>query len=351
MRRACLFACLFSFACSSSHHGADGGVPDGAAPADASLTGDLRLPGYPAMPSQTIAAPADNMENYAIVIAVSADGSTIAACGGKNSVASVLIYTRTGTSYSAMPTQTLLTPENVESFCSQVGLSADGTTLTVGGVDGTSLNSAVAVYTRSGGMYPMVPTQVIVTSDNGLPWSAAISADGNTLATSSNVADGVFVYTRTGAGAMFPATPTQTLAKPSTGDALFGSAVTLDGDGSKLLAANESVSGSVGRLYAYTRTSGMYGAPTEVEGPSTTSTSFANALSLRADGLELAEGGNPPVHIAIYAPSGDTYLPVGNVSPPAGSPSNFAPSLALAADGTLIVGSFETNAILVYPPN
>ncbi len=200
-------------------------------------------------------------------------------------------------------------------------------------------------------MYPMVPTQVVITSDAGLPWSAAISADGNTHATSSNTGNGVFVYTRTGAGAMFPATPTQTLAKPSTGDALFASAVTLNGDGSKLLAADESVSGSVGRLYAYTRTSGMYGAPTEVEGPSTTSTSFANAFSLRADGLELAEGGNPPRHIAIYAPSFESYLPTGSVSSPAGSPGNFAPSLALTADGTLIVGSFETNAILIYPPS
>ena len=305
----------------------------------------MTIPTYPASPTQTINEPSGGNSHFGLFVAASGDGQTLAALdlseSGTN--APVYIFTRTGTSFRATPTQTLTSPMGVTEFASSsLALSRDGSLLTVGA--GSASNGESLVYTRSGSIFETTPVQTISSPSPGIRVfgdSPAFSSDNNTLAIGS--ANGVFIFERSGGS--FETTPTQTISPPS-GSAYFGQALALSADASTLVVSDFQFN-SVGKVYVYTRSGGVFGtSPTwTISPPPITSSDvsdFGIALALRADGNELVVGdseGAPASWAFVYerSDSGFDNL-VQTISSPAGAAQDFGFGVAISADSTLFIG-------------
>jgi len=220
---------------------------------------------------------------FGIGIALSADGSTLAAAAYHESSAAtgingnqaddsanvsgaVYVYTRGGTTWTQQAYVKAFNTDAGDQFGSSVALSADGSTLAVGafgedsaatGVGGNSGNAAfdsgaAYVFTRTGTTWTQ-QAYVKASNTEGVDFfgeSIALSADGSALAVGATLEDSATTgidgdpadNSAASAGAVYRFTRTGTWAhqayvKATNTDAgdRFGGAVALSGDGSTLV--------------------------------------------------------------------------------------------------------------------
>jgi len=237
-------------------------------------------------------------------IALSADGTTLAVSGeGDNgSVGATWVFTRSGTNWSQQGPKLVGTGALGGARQSvSVALSADGTTLAVGGYSDNNNAGATWIFTRSGTNWSqqgpkLVGTGALGGAHQGV--SVSLSADGTTLAvggfTDNNMVGATWVFTRSGTS--WSQQGPKLIATGAVGPYGYtyqGQAVALSADGTTLAVGGDDENGSTGATWVFTRS----GTSWSQQGPKLVGTgavgpAFQGAfLSLSADGNTLAEGG------------------------------------------------------------
>jgi hypothetical protein len=137
-------------------------------------------------------------------VALSADGNTALLGGNDSSPGAAWVFTRSNGVWTQEGNKLVPTSANGVSTRS-IGLSADGNTAIMGGVDLHSGILAAWVFTRSGGVWTQQGNELVGTGAAGngggnSPPPVALSADGNTAilgADSSSPPGAAWVFTRT----------------------------------------------------------------------------------------------------------------------------------------------------------
>ncbi|HUJ58117.1 MAG TPA: hypothetical protein VLX92_06485 [Kofleriaceae bacterium] len=296
---------------------------------------------------QLVTAPASIEGDFGLVVAVSADGSTLATCGidASSGMVVVIVYARGEAGFGATPVQILSPPAATPYWGSGgLSLSSDGAVLVVGAEDPAG-HGEVLVYARSGAGFATAPAQTIALPVGPAVWTNALSADGNTLAVTSSAGGGVYVYRRTGTS--FAAAPAQTIAPPPASSSFFGVSGGVATDGALLAISDTGVGRGAVAVYAASG-GGFATSPTaSLPAPAGVS-SFGDCVAVRPDGNELVESGDQPPHIQVYGPSASGFDLAQMLELPAGAPGNLLPSVAVTADGTLFVGAAAMSRIYVY---
>ncbi len=202
-------------------------------------------------------------------VALSADGNTIIV-GAKDdtSYGVVRIFTRSGNVWTQQGPKLVGVdgwhPSNYFWQGNSVALSADGNTALVGGPGQAGSLGAAFVFVRSGGAWTQQSVGALRGSDavggTQQGFAVALSADGNTAIvgapTDNNNTGTAFVYTRSGGSW------SQQGAKLSGSDAVPGSkqggAVALSSDGNTALIGAPNDNNSVGAVWVFTRTAGVW---------------------------------------------------------------------------------------------
>ncbi len=291
-------------------------------------------------PSKTNA----NDNNFGIVVALSADGNTLAVAArnesgnatGINSTpvkndfttkknsGAVYVFTRSGTTWSTQ--ETYIKASNAEAqdhFGSALALSADGNTLAVGALtedsnstvinggptaeaDNSNFDSgAVYVFTRSSTIWTQQAYIKASNSDKSAQFGAAValSDDGNTMAVGANRESGngtdaqlhsgaVYVFIRSGITWM----QQPTILKASTihVDDSFGVAVALSGDGNALAVGSsleDTTAMDSGAVYVFIRSGTSWSLPVLLKASKVDANDqFGSVVALSHDGNTLAVG-------------------------------------------------------------
>ncbi len=191
-------------------------------------------------------------------VSLSADGN-IAAIGGavdNSNVGATWIFTRSGNTWVH---KKLVVP-GVSGAAKQgqsVALSADATTLIIGGINATSNVSNAWVYTRSGSTWTqqgttIVGSDAIGTAANGA--NVSLSADGNTAmmgsVTDNNNKGAAWVFTRS--GNTYTQKGSKLLATGTVGTTLYmGRSVALSADGTNMLVGADGDASGQGAAWSY----------------------------------------------------------------------------------------------------
>lgn len=172
--------------------------------------------------------------------------------------------------------------------------------------------------------------------------AVAISADGTTLLIGGSGDNAAWVYTRTSEGW------TQQGGKiaPSEGSWSFGSAVALSGDGNTALIGAPRDALDVGTAWIFVRAGGVWYEQAQLYGPSATGAGFGSSVALSADGSTALVGAPDERYIALgtaYVFSRNTFVWTQD-DRFVGQTDYFGSSVALSADGsTALIGGPVTN--------
>jgi hypothetical protein len=312
-----------------------------------------------------------NSSRFGSSIALSADAGTMLAGGladdweiGNAPNGAAWVFTGVGTGTPVQQGAKLTAPvvdPNPAAFGTAVSLSNDGDTALIGGDLAHSSVSATAtgaawIYSRSGSNW--TPTQELLPSDAGLSnvgQAVALSGDGNTAVIGGgSFGDGAgaaWIFARSGSS--WVEQQKLTPSDPS-GNACFGSAVSLSTDGSTALIGGHCDSNGVGAAWVFTRSgstwtqqSSKLTANDEVGAPSVpTGGEFGSGVALSGDGNAALIGGPFDSERAgaawIFKSSGGSWTQQGSKLTPVdgtGGSTLFGQSVALSADGaTALIG-------------
>jgi hypothetical protein len=295
-------------------------------------------------------------------VSLSADGSTLAAGGSADNggIGATWVFARSGSAWSQQGTK-LVGAGVVGAYVSQggsVSLSADGSTLAVGGSADNDNAGATWVFTRTGSAWSQQGSKLVGTGALGFSsqqsgfvlqgYSVSLSADGSTLAVGgvadSGGAGATWLFTRSGStwsqqgGKLVGAGAVGTSARQ-------GASVSLAADGNTLAVGGNSDNDETGATWVFTRNDSTWSQQgSKLVGAGAMGTSFFQgaSVSLAADGNTLAVGGDG-YHDNVNA--GATWVFTRNGSTWSQQGSNVAmvgTSVSLSADGnTLAVGSIS----------
>jgi len=255
-------------------------------------------------------------------VALSADGDTAAITGGGYGL---FIFSRSEGywQYEAGPLQLGLS----------AAISADGNTVAVGTFTDNSYVGSVSVFTRSGTTWTLQAklSGTGATGHSQQGDSVALSADGNTLVTGgdfdNNQAGAVWVFSRSG-GQWSQQGPKLTVSAHQ----LFGGTLGLSGDG------NTAVIGSSNGGWVFGRSGGVWTQRSQLQ-------SGARNVAISSDGATILLGDSSANQGAgtawVFTNSGGVWIQQGQLSP-TGSSSPARLSLALSGNG---------NVALIGAPN
>lgn len=203
--------------------------------------------------------------NFGSSVALSADGTTVLIGGPYDqfragNTGAAWVFTRSGRVWKQQGPK-LIGPGEVGAgdFGSSVALSADGNTALVGGFADNTYQGATWVYTRSSGVWQLQGSKLTATGEIGggdFGRSVALSADGNTALIGGDGDNGATgaAWTFTRSGAgVWGQQAKLTAANPTAADAYFGSSVALSDDGNTALIGGPGATGAPGAAWAFTR--------------------------------------------------------------------------------------------------
>jgi hypothetical protein len=302
-------------------------------------------------------------------VALSADGNTAIVGGpddwhngnGSNNSGSAWIFTRSGSVWTQQGIRlfdsSATSNQGIRQGCS-VGISGDGNTAIVGGLNDAASVGAAWIYTRNGNVWTkrakLVGTGAI---GNGAAqgWSVTLSGDGHTALVGGpvdNAAKGaVWVYTLTGSSWSQQA---KLVGSGAVGTSLQGSSVSLSSDGNTALVGGYQDNNQVGAVWVFKRTGGVW---TQEGGKLVGSGAAGGAaqghsVSLSSDGNLAIVGG--PFDAAstgavwVFTRAGGVWSQQGdkiNGTGAVGSIPQQGTSVSISADGqTAIVGGIGDNA-------
>ena len=193
-------------------------------------------------------------------VSLSADGNTAVIGGATDDTnkGATWIFTRSGTTWTQQGNKLVGTGAVGAAKQGQsVTLSADATTLMIGGINATSNVSNAWVYTRSGSTWTqqgttIVGSDAVVTAANGT--SVSLSADGNTAMMGSVSDNGnrgaAWVFTRSGNA--YTQKGRKLVALGTVGTTLYmGRSVALSADGSTSLVGADGDNSGQGAAWSY----------------------------------------------------------------------------------------------------
>jgi hypothetical protein len=198
-------------------------------------------------------------------VALSANGSTMILGGPTDDggVGSAWVFIRSGATWTQQGTTLNGIAAGDALFGSSVAISADGNTAIVGGKNFGSAAGAAWFFTRSGGVWTqqggtMIGSGNVGNAEQG--YSVALSADGNTAIVGgpadNSAAGAAWIFVRSGS------TWTQQGPKlVGTGyvpNTFQGTSVALSADGNTALVGGPSDSGSIGATWVFTRSGGVW---------------------------------------------------------------------------------------------
>ena len=247
-------------------------------------------------------------------ISLSDDGNTLAV-GGYNDnsgIGATWIFTRSGGVWTQQGSKLVGTGYSVPGSSwqgSSVALSANGDTLVVGGPLTNTSTGGTWVFTRSGGVWTQQGSKLVGTGYTPGPFgpgtpnqgdAVAVSADGDTLATSGPQEPGGTAWVFTRSGGVWTQQGSKLLPNDNTGPAVFGYSLSLNSNGDILALGGPYDNEDPGTLYAigatwiFTRSGGTWtqqGSKLVGIGYSTASSVFQGwSVALSSDGSTLAPG-------------------------------------------------------------
>jgi hypothetical protein len=333
----------------------------------------------------------DAQDGFGISVALSADGSTLvvgapweasSATGingdqTDNSVdltGAVYAFVRVNNSWS-QEAYIKASSTGAHYFGTDVGLSADGSTLAVGaGENATAadVDGAVYVFTRSGGTWSQqaqVRLSQAAGHGDGLGSTIALSADGSTLAArgGASIDSAVYIYSRAGDTWSEPA---QVSASNAAESNQFGSAIALSSDGS-VLAVGAPLESSMARgidgdqtqntvdpqrsgaVYVYGRDQGTWSQQAYVKASDSDGAwFFGSTVAITSDrstvmvGAPGARGRGSAGSVYAYTREGTTWLERALVHP--GERTAFGTAVASSSDGSTVAIGTVYDAVWVY---
>ena len=235
-------------------------------------------------------------------VSMSADGNTIAVGGwlDNSQLGAVWVFTRTAgvwTQQGLKLVGTGVTGSTARQGRS-VSLSGDGNTLVIGGPADDTLNGAVWIFTRSGGVWTQQGSKLVGSGSSGAAYqgvSTSVSYDGNTIAfggsTDTSNQGAVWIFTRSSGIWTQQGQKITSTARIDGGS--FGFSVSLTSDGNMLLVGAYGENLNQGSAYLFTRTDGawsqqyQYSIPADARTPS----AFGSAVVLNTSGTRAFIGG------------------------------------------------------------
>jgi len=292
-------------------------------------------------------------------VAFSADGTTLAVGGfaDNNGTGAAWVFTRSGTSWSQQGLKLVGTGAvGRAAQGTAVALSADGSTLAVGGYHDDNRTGATWVFTRSGTGWSQQGPKLVGTGAVGLNlqgWSVALSADGTTLAVGGSEDDNrtgaTWVFSRSGTG--WSQQGPKLVGTGTVGTALQGCSVALSANGTTLAVGGRIGAGGATWVFSRSGTGWSQQGPKLVETGAVGSAGQGFSVALSADGNTLAIGG-PEDNNSIgatwvftrsgtgWSQQGPKLVVTGAIEPNV----HQGYAVTLSADGTaLAVGGYNDN--------
>ena len=282
-------------------------------------------------------------------VALSADGSTLAA----SALTVIAIYTKpaSGWATAITPLARLTIPGATPNLGEgrHLALSADGSTLVAGPalfLAGDSAVDSVDVYVRPAGGWASTSTPSATlpnprgAADDDFGAAVALSPDGTTVivGATANPAGGIargaaFVYTKPASGWASTSTPAATLTNAASVDNdILGRTVALSSDGSAFVTTRYAVA-------VYTRPAGGW-ASTSTPAATLTNGTQISSSALSADGSTFASRTDSGAAFVYTKPAGgwvNTSTPSATLTNAAGAAGDgFGQAMALSADGSTL---------------
>ena len=296
------------------------------------------LPTYSAMPTQTLVRPANAGNAYGVVAAISADGKTLVTFD----VSALYVFMRANTTdaFPTTPAQTIQ-PSGVSTIGVGLSLSADGALLACGAI-ATGGALEVLVFARQGSDYGTTPQVLPATSGYSEVAVSALSPDASELAVDTSAGD-LAILPRS--GSTFSSTPSLTIPRPTGASSFFPMAAGLSATGTTLAIGDSGVMGG-GGVFVYTGGT----TPSQTLTPISGESDFGTAVAVRSDAGELVVGSiGGPGQVGVFQHGSTGYTRVQTIAPPTGAVGDFAVSVSLAADGTLVVTDYGAHIYIFAP--
>ena len=231
-------------------------------------------------------------------VSLSADGNTalVGAYGDNTSVGAAWIFTRSGTTWTQLGTKLVGTGAvGISQQGAALSLSADGNTAAIGGLADNTNIGATWIFTRSGNTW--VHQKIVVPGVGAAKQgqSVALSADATTLIigginATSNVSN-AWVYTRS--GSTWTQQGTTIAGSDAVGTAANGTSVTLSADGNTAMMGSVSDNNNKGAAWVFTRSGNAYtqkGNKLVATGTVGTTLYMGRSVALSADGTNMLVG-------------------------------------------------------------
>ena len=293
---------------------------------------------------------------FGVSVALSANGQEAlvgAPFDGPNNSGAVYAFARSGSSWTPLGGP-ILDGEQLEGsyFGISVALSEDGSTAVVGGLGANGGEGAAWIFTRSGSTWTQQARLPTPSGESGrleLGYSAAISADGNTVVVGGAGASSAWVYTRTGT------TWTQQGPTLPGGNSPFRDSVAMSGDGNTVLvgAPYEGFRELYGAAYVFTRSGSTWTETARLklaESHEYDMFGFSVALSYNGTGALIGVPGEEGSTGSAwqFTLSNGTWRQAGKISGTGESgEGQFGAAVALSKEGTHgIVGGLADNSDL-----
>ena len=146
-----------------------------------------------------------------------------------------------------------------------VAVSADGNTALIGGYEDNNYLGAAWVFTRTNGTWSIFFDKLVGVGNAGVAnqgTSVALSADGNTAMVGgpadNSGAGAAWIFTRTGPGAPWIQQGNKLTGFGAAGNAGQGNSVALSADGNTALIGGPGDNNSAGAVWVFTRTNGQW---------------------------------------------------------------------------------------------
>jgi hypothetical protein len=234
-------------------------------------------------------------------VALSADGSTLIVGGNTDNngfPGAAWVFTRSAGGWTQQGNKLLgsgAIGRAVQGF--SVALSADGNTAIVGGHDDNGSAGAAWVYTRSGGVWAQQRDKLVGSGAVGEAFqghAVALAADGNTAIVGGPADDdgtgAAWVFTRS--GGVWTQEGGKLVGTGVVGDAFLGNSVALSADGNTAVVSGPGDNGGAGAVWVYTRSGGIWTEQSgKLVGTGAVGSAIQGAAALSADGNTLIVGG------------------------------------------------------------
>jgi hypothetical protein len=285
---------------------------------------------------------------FGFEVALSADGNTalVGSPGDNGQVGGAWVMTRSGDAWVQGPKLTGAGEAGEGLFGWIVSLSSDGNTALVGGPGDNNYAGAVWVFTRSDGVWDQQGQKLTGSVGAGaFGFALELSGDGNTAVVGSPFEDAARIFVRSGGS--WSQQGQKLTGSGESGDSLFGSSVTLSGDGTTALVSGPGDNTQVGAVWVFSGAGGTWaqqGGKLTGSGESGRGT-FGDSVALSASGSTALVGGSSDgagVGAAwVFTRSGTAWAQQGpKLTAPFGTgTASFGYDVALSSDGsTALIG-------------